>query len=518
MDISATCALRMEGITKQFPGVLANDHIDFEVKCGEVLGLLGENGAGKTTLMNILYGLHKPDSGTIYIQEKKLAITSPAVAVHAGIGMVHQHFMLVEPLTALENVILGMPQRRPPLLDLDQAKRRFEQLAVEYDLQLEPSTLVWQLPVSDQQWLEILKQLFRNANLLVLDEPTAVLAPAQIRQLFRVIRRLVEEGRSVIFISHKLNEVLDVTDRITVLRDGRVQGTVITGETNRAELARMMVGRPISMGRRARPKIENKNKVLRVENLSCNNDRHLPALRDLTLDVYAGEIVGIAGVDGNGQRELADCISGLRVPTSGNIYINDKPIHDVVRDTSLLGFVPEDRHKTGLITTMTVEENLVLKSYNSAPYARNGLLQWKAIRSNANELIEKYNIKTPSASITVKNLSGGNQQRVVVARELSSNPALLMTSQPTRGLDLGAVDGVHEILLQERNQGAAVMFISTELQEVMSISDRILVFFKGELMGEVDGESASVNQIGEMMLGHRIEKVQEPEVNNGLSS
>lgn len=518
MENSVTCALRMEGITKQFPGVLANDHIDFEVKRGEVLGLLGENGAGKTTLMNILYGLHKPDSGVIYIQEKQIAISSPAVAVHAGIGMVHQHFMLVEPLTALENVILGMPQPRPPLLGLDQAKRRFEQLAVEYDLQLEPSTPVWQLPVSDQQWLEILKQLFRNANLLVLDEPTAVLAPAQIGQLFRVIRRLVEEGRSVIFISHKLDEVLEVTDRITVLRDGRVQGTVITGETNRSELARMMVGRPISMGRRTRPKAENNRKVLRVENLSCNNDRHLPALQNLTLDVYAGEIVGIAGVDGNGQRELAECISGLRLPTSGNIYINEKSVHDVVKDASLLGFVPEDRHKTGLITSMTVEENLVLKSYYSAPYARNGLLQWKAIRSNANELIEKYNIKTPSASITVKNLSGGNQQRVVVAREISSNPALIMTSQPTRGLDLGAVDGVHEILLQERNQGAAVIFISTELQEVMSLSDRILVLFKGELMGEVDGERASVNQIGEMMLGHRIHKVQEPEVNYDLSS
>ena len=518
MDISATCALRLEGITKQFPRILANDHIDLELKCGEVLGLLGENGAGKTTLMNILFGIHKPDSGTIYIQDKQIAITSPAVAVHAGIGMVHQHFMLVEPFTALENVILGMPQPRPPLIDLDQAKRRFEQLAVEYNLQLDPSTPVWQLPVGDKQWLEILKQLFRNANVLVLDEPTAVLAPAQIGQLFRIIRRLVEEGRSVIFISHKLNEILEVTDRVTVLRDGRVQGTVITGETNRTELARMMVGRPISIRRSARPKIENNRKVLRVENLSCNNDRHSPALQNLTLDVYAGEIVGIAGVDGNGQRELADCISGLRSPTSGNIYINEKPVHDVVKDACLLGFVPEDRHKTGLITSMTVEENLVLKSFNSAPYARNGLLQWKAIRSNANELIEKYNIKTPAASITVKNLSGGNQQRVVVARELSSNPALLITSQPTRGLDLGAVDGVHEMLLQARNKGAAVIFISTELQEVMLISDRILVLFKGELMGEVDGESVSVNQIGEMMLGHRIQKAQEPVVNYGLSS
>lgn len=515
MDISTNCALRMEGITKQFPGVLANDHIDLEVKCGEVLGLLGENGAGKTTLMNILYGLHKPDGGTIYVQDKPVEITSPAVAVHEGIGMVHQHFMLVEPLTALENVILGMPQSKPPLLDLSSAKRRFEQLASEYDLQLDPSTPVWQLPVSDQQWLEILKQLFRNANLLVLDEPTAVLAPAQIGQLFRIIRRLVDEGRSVIFISHKLNEVLDVTDRITVLRDGRVQGTVITNLANRAELARMMVGRPVSMGRKTRPTIKKEKKVLNIENLSCNNDRHLPALRNISLQVYAGEIVGIAGVDGNGQRELADCISGLRSPTSGNILINGKPVHGVVKDVSLLGFVPEDRHKTGLITSMTVEENLVLKSYTSAPYSKNGLLRWKAIRSNADDLIEKYNIKTPSASIAVKHLSGGNQQRVVVARELSSNPAFLMTSQPTRGLDLGAVDGVHEILLQERNQGAAVMFISTELQEVMAISDRILVMFKGEIMGELDGDRASVDQIGEMMLGHRIQASQESEVNHG---
>ncbi len=497
----------MEGITKQFPRVFANDHIDFEVKSGEVVGLLGENGAGKSTLMNILFGIHKPDSGVIYVNEKQLEISSPADAVRAGIGMVHQHFMLVEALTALENVVLGMPSRRPPMLDLDQAKHRFEQLVVEYDLQIEPYTPVWQLPVGDQQWLEILKLLFRNANLLVLDEPTAVLAPAQIRQLFCLIRRLVDEGRSVIFISHKLSEVLEVTDRITVLRDGRVQGTVITGETNRAELAQMMVGRPISMERRARSQIDCNKMVLRVDNFSCNNDRHLPALRNLTFDVYAGEIVGIAGVDGNGQRELAECISGLRPPTSGEIYIKQKPVCGVVKDPSLLGFVPEDRRKTGLVTSMTVEENLVLKSYHAAPFCQNGLLQWKAIRSNAIDLIKKHNIKTSSALVKVKHLSGGNQQRILVARELASKPALIVASQSTRGLDLGAVESVHAILLQERNQGAAVIFISTELQEVMSLSDRILVLFKGELMGEVDGERASVNQIGEMMLGYRTQKV-----------
>jgi len=497
--------LRMVGITKHFPGVLANDDIHIDVQPGEVHGLLGENGAGKTTLMNVLYGLHHPDRGEIYMHGKKVEITSAAVAVEHGIGMVHQHFMLVETLTALENVVLGIALERPPLLDLKPARKRFEQIAEDYNIDLDPSTEVWRLPVGKQQWLEILKQLFRDAQLLVLDEPTAVLAPAEAEQLFKTIRRLVDEGRSVIFISHKLGEVLEVTDRITVLRDGRVIGTVPTKEASRSELANMMVGRTVVLDRKSRERLKTKEPVLIIKNLHCNNDRNLPALKNLNLTVNAGEIVGIAGVDGNGQRELGECVSGLRKPTKGSIQIKGQIVDKVIDDPSLLGYTPEDRRKTGLLVDLNIEENLIVKDFKRDPYTKRGLLQWRKIREHALDLITAFDIRTPGPAVLVKRLSGGNQQRVVVARELCSQPALVLASQPTRGLDLGAVEGVHDVLLEERNRGAAVLFISTELSEVMTLSDRIVVFFRGEIMGEIDAEVADVNIVGEMMLGHRLE-------------
>lgn len=496
-------ALQMEGITKQFPGVLANDNITFELRAGEVHGLLGENGAGKSTLMNILYGLHQADSGKIYIQGEKVEITSPRVAVDHGIGMVHQHFMLVDNLTALENVILGIPPRHPPLLQLDSDRARFKKLAEEYQIEIDPSTPVWQLPVGDKQWLEILKQLFREAKILVLDEPTAVLAPSQVLQLFKKLRQLVAEGCAVIFISHKLVEMLEVTDRITVLRDGRLIGTIDTEEATSSKLAQMMVGRTVSSDRTPRPPSKTRKKVLEIKGLYCNDDRGIPALRDLNLIVRAGEILGVAGVDGNGQRELAECIAGMRKPEKGAIRINNGLITGVTRAQSLLGYVPEDKNKTGLIDGFTVEENLIMKTFDTPNFTRKGILQWSAIREAANDLIEEYDIKTPDSTIPIHYLSGGNQQRVVIARELNGEPALLLTSQPTRGLDLGAVESVHKILLKERNRGAAVIFISTELPEVMAVSDRIIVLFKGEIMGDLDGDTADVNLIGELMLGHR---------------
>jgi ABC-type uncharacterized transport system ATPase subunit len=496
-------ALKMVGITKSFPGVLANDNINLSVRWGEVHGLLGENGAGKSTLMNVLYGLHHPDSGEIWIDEKKVHIASPRAAVDLGIGMVHQNFMLIENLTTLENVILGTPQTHPPLLDLDRAYRRFKELVDEYDLPLGPSTPVWQLPVGHQQWLEILKQLFRDARILVLDEPTAVLAPSQVHQLFRFVRRLVSEGRAVVFISHKFGEVFEVTDRITVLRDGQVMGTLNTPEANPSDLARLMVGRPISLERRPRPKLEEQPTILEIKELSCLDERGIRALNNLSLDIKGGEIVGVAGVDGNGQRELAECIGGLRKATHGTVRIKDHVVRGVVNDAGLLGYIPEDRRKTGLALTFNVEENMILKRFEQAPFANRGILQWKVIQENAQSLIEKYNIKTPSAEIPVRHLSGGNQQKVVVARELQGQPALIVAAQPTRGLDLAAVEAVHEVLLRERNRGAAVLFISTELEEVLSLSDRIVVLFNGEIMGEVSGEQANVDQIGELMLGHR---------------
>ncbi len=502
MNLRGEAALRMMGITKHFPGVIANDDITFDVKAGEIRGLLGENGAGKTTLMNILYGLLQPDHGKIYIGDRQVDITSPSVAVDLGIGMVHQHFMLVENLTALENVILGMPSKRPLRLGLESSRTRFMQLSKEYQLFIEPTTPVWQLPVGDQQWLEILKQLYRDAKLLVLDEPTGVLAPSQAEQLFITMRSLADEGRSVIFISHKLEEVLEVNDRITVLRDGRVVGTINTSEATPAILAQMMVGRTVSLHRKSRPPTTEKQAVLVIEDLCCQDDRGMQALKNLNLQVNVGEIVGVAGVDGNGQRELAECIAGLRQPTSGEIWIKDESTSGVIRDSSLLGYIPEDRRKTGLIIDFSIEENLILKVFDSAPFTQKGILRWDRIRGEANSRISQYDIRTPHPSFPVKNLSGGNQQRVVVARELSREPSLLVAAHPTRGLDLGAVEGVHNVLLRERNRGAAVLFISAELSEVMAVSDRIIVMFDGEIMGDLDAETADVNRIGELMLGH----------------
>jgi ABC-type uncharacterized transport system ATPase subunit len=496
-------ALRMVGISKQFPGVRANDNIDFELKSGEVHGLLGENGAGKTTLVNILYGLHQPDGGEIYVNGNKVEIVSPKVASDLGIGMVHQHFMLVENLSALENVVLGIPPERPPLLDLEPARAKFRELAEGYDLGLDPDTPVWQLPVGDQQWLEILKIIFKEARILILDEPTAVLAPSQALQLFKTVRRFAEEGHAIIFISHKLEEMKEVADRVTVLRDGHVVDTIDAATAQPSQLAQMMVGRSVFLDRRNRPPLGSKQEVLIIDQLNCQNDRGTPALRNLSLKVHAGEIVGVAGVDGNGQRELAECISGLRQPTGGTIHIKDQPVSDVIRDTTLLGFIPEDRRKTGLVLGFTVAENLTLKAFGDKPYTKRGIIQWGPIREHADVLIEDYDIRTPHSMVTTHYLSGGNQQRVVVARELSGEPALLVTCQPTRGLDIGSVEAVHKVLLRERNRGAAVLFISTELPEVMALSDRIIVMYNGEIMGELEAESADVSLIGELMLGHR---------------
>ncbi len=498
-------ALRMEGITKRFPGVLANDRISLDCRKGEVLGLLGENGAGKTTLMNILYGLHQPDSGQIFINGESVKIESPAKAIQLGIGMVHQHFKLVEALTALENVILGLPSTRPPMLDLAPARTRLLTLCEEYGLRVDPSVEVWKMPVGQQQWLEILKALYRDAKLLVLDEPSSVLTPSEGEELFRAIRKLTQEGRSVIFISHKLGEVLDITDRITVIRDGHVVGTVPTKEATQRELARMMVGRPIMMGRKTRPVMTQKDPVLVMENVNANDDRGLPALKNFSLTIHAGEIVGVAGVDGNGQRELAECIVGLRKRTSGTIRVKGRVVDRVIDDPSFVGFIPEDRQKTGLVLDLRVSENLIIKDFADPPFTKRGVLQYDVIKKHARKLIGDYDIRTPSSEVQVRHLSGGNQQKVVVARELNAKPVLDIASQATRGLDLGAVEGVHDTLLSERNRGAAVLFISTELQEVMSLSDRIIVLFRGEVMGEVDGEGADVNTIGQMMLGHALE-------------
>ena len=501
-----TSALRMQDITKTFPGVLANDHVTIECNKGEVLGLLGENGAGKTTLMNILYGLYPPDEGQVFIDGKEVSIHSPSEAIENGIGMVHQHFKLVDPLTVIENVILGMPTNKA-VLDLAPAREKFKKLCDEYELFVDPDTEVWKLPVGQQQWVEILKALYRDCKVLVLDEPTAVLTPSESDQLARAIRRITDQGRSVVFISHKLREVMEVTDKVTVIRDGAVVGTIATKDASQIKLAEMMVGRPITIERRERPAMPDGEVILDMQGVNATDDRGVHALKDFSLQVRAGEIVGVAGVDGNGQRELAECISGLRKPTSGTITIKGKPVTGVISDPSFMGFIPEDRHKTGLVLDFSVAENLVIKEYMNAPYTKNGILQYKEIKRHADEMISKYNVKTPNCDVKAKTLSGGNQQKVVIAREMDPEPVFDMAAHPTRGLDLGAVTNVHDILLNERNRGAAVLFISAELQEIMAVADRIIVLYSGQIMGDLDGETADQNVIGQMMLGQKAEDI-----------
>ena len=496
----------MQDITKTFPGVLANDHVTIECNKGEVLGLLGENGAGKTTLMNILYGLYPPDEGQVFIDGKEVSIHSPSEAIENGIGMVHQHFKLVDTLTVIENVILGMPTNKA-VLDLAPAREKFKKLCDEYELFVDPDTEVWKLPVGQQQWVEILKALYRDCKVLVLDEPTAVLTPSESDQLARAIRRITGQGRSVVFISHKLREVMEVTDKVTVIRDGAVVGTIATKDASQIKLAEMMVGRPITIERRERPAMPDGEVILDMQGVNATDDRGVHALKDFSLQVRAGEIVGVAGVDGNGQRELAECISGLRKPTSGTITIKGKPVTGVISDPSFMGFIPEDRHKTGLVLDFSVAENLVIKEYMNAPYTKNGILQYKEIKRHADEIISKYNVKTPNCDVKAKTLSGGNQQKVVIAREMDPEPVFDMAAHPTRGLDLGAVTNVHDILLNERNRGAAVLFISAELQEIMAVADRIIVLYSGQIMGDLDGETADQNVIGQMMLGQKAEDI-----------
>ena len=496
----------MQDITKTFPGVLANDHVTIECNKGEVLGLLGENGAGKTTLMNILYGLYPPDEGQVFIDGKEVSIHSPSEAIENGIGMVHQHFKLVDTLTVIENVILGMPTNKA-VLDLAPAREKFKKLCDEYELFVDPDTEVWKLPVGQQQWVEILKALYRDCKVLVLDEPTAVLTPSESDQLARAIRRITGQGRSVVFISHKLREVMEVTDKVTVIRDGAVVGTIATKDASQIKLAEMMVDRPITIERRERPAMPDGEVILDMQGVNATDDRGVHALKDFSLQVRAGEIVGVAGVDGNGQRELAECISGLRKPTSGTITIKGKPVTGVISDPSFMGFIPEDRHKTGLVLDFSVAENLVIKEYMNAPYTKNGILQYKEIKRHADEMISKYNVKTPNCDVKAKTLSGGNQQKVVIAREMDPEPVFDMAAHPTRGLDLGAVTNVHDILLNERNRGAAVLFISAELQEIMAVADRIIVLYSGQIMGDLDGETADQNVIGQMMLGQKAEDI-----------
>ena len=494
--------LEMRGITKRFPGVVANDGVDLSVLSGQVHTLLGENGAGKSTLMKILYGLYRPDEGEILLHGKPVEISSPADAIARRIGMIHQHFMLVPTLTVAENVALGLPGRRG-LADMAPIRRRLAEVSEQYGLRVDSDAYIWQLAVGERQRAEILKALYRDAELLVLDEPTAVLTPPEVDELFVTLRKLTDDGRGLIFISHKLHEVMDLSDEITVLRDGRVSGTTRPSETNREQLAEMMVGRPVVLTRDV-PAQEPGHPELVIDNLRVIGDRGTEAVAGVSIEVRAGEIVGVAGVSGNGQRELAEAIFGLRSIESGSITISGDeiaaPTPRAVRDLGL-AYVPEERMRDGAIGEFTVAENLMLVDYRSEPFTRRGMLNRSAIADRCRQLVGGYSVKTPTIHTPTRHLSGGNIQKVVIAREFSADARVLVVAQPTRGVDIGAAEYIHERLLEQRSKGAAILLISEDLDEVMQLSDRIVVLLEGEVMGEVQRGAASVRDIGLLMSG-----------------
>ena len=498
--------VEMRQIVKRFPGVLANDHIDLHLHKGEILGLLGENGAGKTTLMNILYGLYQPDEGEIYLHGKPVQVRSVHDAIDHGLGMVHQHFMLVPPFTVAENMVLGQTSPQRPLLENRQrVHERIATLSKQYGLKVDPAAAVWQLSVGQQQRVEILKALYRGAEVLILDEPTAVLTPQEVDELVVILRKLAADGRSLIFISHKLNEVMNVCDRVAVLRDGKLVDVVNTNATNQAHLSRMMVGRDV-LFRTAKQPAAPKEVRLALRNLQVTDDRALPALRGINLEVRAGEIVGIAGVEGNGQRELEEAVLGLRPIVDGQVFVDGQEVTGTTPRVMLatgLGYVPSDRYRTALLADFSIAENLVLSKVEQPPFTRWGLLNRRAIAENAEKLIKAFKIRTPSTQTAVGKLSGGNAQKVVLARELAHQPDVLLVAQPTRGVDVGAIEFIHQELIQQRDQGMAILLISTELEEILNLSDRIVVLYEGEIMGECAGDAADLQHLGLLMAGTR---------------
>ena len=500
--------LEMRNISKRFPGVLASDHVDFDVKSGEVHALLGENGAGKSTLMKILYGMYHPDEGEILLNGKPVTIASPNDAINLGIGMIHQHFMLVQTLTVAENVALGLPSSRGPLTDLDRVSKRIVELARIYGLKIDPDAYIWQLSVGQQQRVEIIKALYRGAALLILDEPTAVLTPQEVDELFVIMHQMVKDGHGLIFISHKLHEVVEISDRVTVLRDGRKIGTRPTAEITKQILANWMVGREVGFAP-DRGNVQKGDCRLQLENVSCGSDRGTPGLRGISLELCSGEILGIAGVSGNGQRELAETITGLRKITGGRVILEGKDVTGFAPGDlteRMLAYIPEERMRDGMIKNFSVAENMVLREHHKQPYSRSGFLNLSGIASHSDELIKKFRVKTPSHDTLAKNLSGGNIQKIVLAREFSRNPRVILAAQPTRGLDIGATEYVREQLIEQRRKGVAVMLISEDLDEILALSDRIAVIYEGQIMDIVPRESATPEKLGLLMAGVRPEE------------
>ncbi len=497
--------LEMIDITKRFPGVVANDRVNFDVHAGEVHALLGENGAGKSTLMKILYGLYQPEEGNICLDGKEVRINSPLDSIHLGIGMIHQHFMLVESLTVAENVALGLQSSRGPLTDLDKVSARIVELAEIYGLQVDPDAYIWQLAVGQQQRVEIIKALYRGAALLILDEPTAVLTPQEVDEFFVTMRQMVDDGHALIFISHKLHEVIDISNRVSVLRDGQMIGTIPTAGATKGQLAKMMVGREVGLNKE-RKTMEIDETRLVLKNICAQSDRGTPALNNVNIEVRAGEILGVAGVSGNGQKELAEVIAGLRPVTGGEIVLDGETVTGKSPKELMsksLSYIPEERMRDGMIKEFTVAENLILREHSQQPYAKNGFLDLKAISQHSDQLITSFNVKTPSQETPVKNLSGGNIQKLILARELVRKPRTLIAAQPTRGLDIGAMEYVHLRLLEQREEGTATLLISEDLDEILALSDRIAVLFEGDIMGVVDRADATPEKLGLLMAGVR---------------
>ncbi|MBM3798537.1 MAG: ABC transporter ATP-binding protein [Actinobacteria bacterium] len=502
-----TSAVRMTGIVKRFPGVVANDGVDVDIRAGEVHALLGENGAGKSTLSNILTGLYRPDEGTVEIDGRAMQFSSPRDALDAGIGMVHQHFRLVSTFTVAENVVLGESDS-PFMMDQSRVAQQVEELSNRYGLAVDPSARIWQLSVGEQQRVEIVKVLYRGAKVLILDEPTAVLTPIEADALFKTLRAMVAEGRTVIFISHKLDEVMKVSDRVTVLRGGKTVGTVETVNTNTRELASLMVGRSVEFNRVARSiPADVSQTVLSLRGVSARDDRGRDALHDISLTVGRGEIVGVAGVAGNGQRELAEAISGMRALSSGHIDVAGEQVQSGRARSAIakgIAHIPEDRLHTGLASSHSVEDNLALKNYRSSSLSKFRVLRRKAIRAQATDLVQNYDVKTPDTVTPVRLLSGGNVQKVLLAREFSSLPKVLIAASPTRGLDVGAIETVRARLVEAAERGVGILLISEDLDEIMSLADRIVVMYEGRLVDEVAAESADRERLGLTMGGSTV--------------
>lgn len=503
--------LELRGITKSFPGVLANDHIDLTLEKGEIHALLGENGAGKTTLMNILYGLYQPDEGDIFVRGQKILVHSPSDAISAGVGMVHQHFMLIPVFTVAENVMLGAEELRAGgFLDRKKATENITKISQLYRLEVDPQSYIKDLPVGVQQRVEIIKLLYREADILVFDEPTAVLTPQETDELFKIMHSLIEQGKSIIFITHKLREVLEVADRITVIRRGKVIGTVLPAEADQDLLASMMVGRDVQLELERSP-LKAGEIVLEAENLMLADNRQQVAVDGVSFEVRAGEVLGIAGVQGNGQTELIEAVTGLRTPLSGVIRMLGQDITRASpRIVTSLGsaHIPEDRQRDGLVLAFPIMDNLILCQYYLEPFAKGNVINWQKVLESANGLIEKFDIRTPDALTRVGSLSGGNQQKVIVARELSRPIQLLVAAQPTRGLDVGSIEYIHRQILKRRDEGVAVLLASTELDEILQLSDRIAVMYRGNIIAVLPSGEATKENIGLLMAGVIPEEIQ----------